>query len=870
MRSPIRDLAHNLMWTTDGTCWATWRLKPESYGHRPVKEKQEVASWHRYLFRALDGQALILGITVPMDSAGVVDRMLQDNDGNRVTTPAMIEEAHATLDLLDADPYDVPDDPVEIRARRDPAHPQFDTGLRGVGLGQRVHYMAVPLSNQGSQFWSRPLDAAVARLKEALALPRAHPSQDQVRARLRQAERVAANIPAKFAPTPVGVAEQVWLARHMQSRGMLDMPPETAEEISDLVTTNGVVLPEPVLDPGAASDDRDRVINPLRRRVLKVVSEKAPDQPASYQGLLVMTGTPSAGLTFPGSELFARLDEYAQHADWAIRLQVNPRDKTMRANRAAVRSINEQFHQRADETGEVQGLHELEQASKEIREYQAQYSDDRLEVEVEHTLVIAVGATDYDSAQQQVDDLKATLGQSDFQFEQPVGSAADLWWSMHPGVATSSVVRAYSQYTTSTKFARLVPLISTRVGGSTGPIVALNISAQLRDVIHLDPAGYAELDINGSICATGENGGGKSTMAKTMCAHIVSRGGQLLAVDKDPDGEWAVFARALDQDTMIVDPLKPAWSMDPLRIMGDSVRQASIAAQAFFFTLLNLQSQGHAYNALQHALQETYLRTHKISSSMQLMDHLHSDQCDLAGAKDVAEALEIQAGGIYGQLIFDEDLPPVNPSGNIVWLTSELRLPTKADMDAGHLYSDMDPRKKFGRAYYRLMMSSARQFAFADSNRATVFVNDEAYDMYSNEENVADGEHFMRMGRRYSAMLLVMSHNPDDFGSDRLRELFKTRLAFRHTDKDAAQAAIRFLGIAENDPEFEAMVTTLRTDMSPVDLNAGGVPPHRRGECFIKDAGGTVGDAKILLPARASLRRAVLTTPSQKSKQEAS
>lgn len=853
MRSPIRDLAHNLMWTVDGTCWATWRIKPMAYGHRPVKEKQDVANWHRLLVRALQGEALMLGVTVSLDPAGVVERMLRDTEGriDGTSVPQWVAEARATLNLLslDPDPFEDEEDDEEV----------VDNGLRGVDLGRRVHYLAVPLSNPGKQAWIRPMQAGEAYIKEQLALPRAHPSKQEVRRRLQQAERIGRHIPSVFAARPVTVTEQVWLAAHHQSRGLMDIPPETAEEIGELVTTNGCVLPEPVLDPGASSDDLSRVVNPFTRRVLKVWNPAVPDQPASYQALMVLTATPTGGLTFPGSELLSRLDEYAQDTDWAIRIRINSRDKTMRLNRRAVRTINDQFDQRRDEAGEVQGLHELEQASSLIREYQALFASDRLEVEVEHTVVLATGATDYDSVEEQARQLQSTLGGSDFQFDQPIGAAEDLWWSMHPGVPTSQTVRSYAQFTSSSKFARLVPFISTQVGGSFGPLIALNISSMLRDVIHLDPSGYPELDISGSIAASGELGSGKSTFGKTLCAHIVSKGGQLIAVDKDQNGEWASFARALDPEAVVVDTINPQWSMDPLRIT-ETLEQGSTTAQAFYLTLLNLDPSAAEYSTLERALQADYLRAHGISSSLQLMHHLGSSECTLPGAAEVAGKLEAKASSIFGPLIFDEDLEPVPSTANIVWRANEFQQPTRDEMVYAHQFAQMGTRKTFGRAYYRLMMACARTWAFADTSRATVFVNDEAYDMYSNPENVVDGEYFARQGRRYKAMLLVLSHNPDDFGSDRMREIIKTRLAFRHTDDDASRASVRFLGVAEDDPEFEAMVATMKTDMSPTNLDHG-TPEHRRGECFIRDAAGTIGDAKILLPARAKLRKAVLTTP---------
>ena len=60
MRLPMTRLSGNLMWTRDGTVWATWKITPQRYGLRPLKDKQDTAALHRALLRSLGGEALLL------------------------------------------------------------------------------------------------------------------------------------------------------------------------------------------------------------------------------------------------------------------------------------------------------------------------------------------------------------------------------------------------------------------------------------------------------------------------------------------------------------------------------------------------------------------------------------------------------------------------------------------------------------------------------------------------------------------------------------------------------------------------------------------------------------------------------------------
>lgn len=830
MRHPITDLAGNLMWTTSGTCWATWRIQPLPYGLRPLKDKQSVKDLHRMLFRSFSGEALLQGVEVSVDPTVVVERQLSGVDLE--ACPAWVAEARANLDRLS--------DPDLV-------------------LGQRVYYLSVPLANSGKHQFTAPLVAATGRLKEQLALPRQHPRAQEVQFRNLQAQRVADAFPTPFHATAITVAEQIWLSAHHQMRGMLDVPPDIATEFGSLVTSSGVVLPSPVLDPGAQSDlDTKRSgINPLGRRVLKVIN---PDRPAeaSYQALMVLASTPQGGVTFPGGELLGFLDDLGPETDWAIRMKVNSRDKVMHANRKAVRDLNDQYDQRGD--GNSGGSQDLDLASSLLHEYQDLFASDRLEVEVEHEIVLATGADTFEGANGNAEHIQRTLGGMDFKFDRPIGAEEQLWWSMQAGVPTSSTVRAYAQFTTSDQFARLVPITTTKLGGQKGAIFALNTATARADVVHLDPGGYPELDKSGSVAFSGELGAGKTYGLKTMAGHIVAQGGQLFTIDKSAEGEWAVFARALTDDAVVVDPSDPKWSMDPLRCLPD-LDEGAIVAQSFLSTLIGCSPRDQDGRTLGLVLQPDYLTRHALRSLHDVVTHLRADS-GLTAGPDLSQQISVYADTVLGRLVFDPELPAIKPtSAAVVWRTHRMAQPTEAEMATEHLFRSLSLEKVFGRAYYRLLMAVARRWAFADRTRVSALLLDEAYDAFVNPENVLEGEHFVRQGRRPRALMLLGSHNPEgDFGSDTLRRLIPTRVAMRHTDPDLAAASVRWLGIDEKDPAFKDMVETLVTDTSPA-LPDIGVPEDRRGECFIRDAFGGIGSAKVLGPAQPDLAAAVTSTP---------
>lgn len=832
MRHPIVDMTQHLCWTSSGVVWATWRISPVPYGRRPVKEKRDVKRLHRTLWRSLTGEALALGVSVATDPVAVVE---------------------AQIEGVDLD--DCPDWALEAEANLD--------RLEGLPLGERVFYLSVPLANPGTKRWSASWDASMGRLRDGLQLPRTHRSAQEIRFRIEQARRLQAGIPSAFDPRRVTVAEQVWLAAHAQRRGMLDIaPPAVGDDVTAALLTpkSGVAIPEPILDEGAKSDTAPKArVNPVTSRVLKVLDPRAMDlgQPSSYQALLVMTDTPAGGMRFPGAEFLGHLDNWGVDVDWAVRLRLNAREKVQRANRKSVRELDDQRDQQDGQAST--GQHELDTAGNLLTEYQQKMAEDRLEVEVEHTVILAVPGGDAAEAQDNANQLaKHMADDADLRVERPVGTQEELWWAMQIGTPSTRLIRSYAQFATSDGFAMAVPFTTTKLGGRRGHPLCLNISSARPGIVHLDPGGYPVIGKSGSVAWVGELGAGKSVGMKTLAAGMVDTSGQLLAIDRSAEGEWATFAATIT-DSVIVDIKEPKYSMDPLRVLDKD--QGPVAAQSFLTQLLNTSPQEVRGITLGQVLTPQYLAQHDLMSMRQVMNHLAVD-CALEQATELAQHMDNYARLTWGRLIFDETLPPVDPhSPAVVWRTYGMEQPSERDLSEQHLYRSLRPEKIFGRAYYHLMVSCARRWAFADRSQVCVFACDEAHDIFSNPENVDELVFFVREGRRAKALLLVGSHDPDrDFGSETGRSLIPTRFVMRQTDLRLAQTSVRFLGISEEDPEFDSMVEELMQDTSPADPDLG-VPEHRRGEAFLRDAFGGVGKVKVLAPARPDRAAAVHSTP---------
>lgn len=862
---PAQFLTGHLLWSVDGTVWATWRLQPVPYGSKPAKDKELVRGLHELLFRSLRGEALLIGAMAVHDPTAVVDRMLVGIE-DLGECPEWAAECQATLDRLD-----------------------------GIPLGERTFWLSVPMANRKWQSVSAPAMAGFTRLSDSLALPRKRPGEEQIRVRYRQADELEKAIPALFKPSRVSVAEQVWLATHGLRRGLVDLAPPVAGDSTTehlLAPKAGVMLPEPLLDEGGRSDLTATghgagarsglwaaahatvktslskgLESPLARRFLKVVDTTGADHPASYQVPMVLADTPAGGMTFPGSEILAALDRCGVDADWVQRLTVTGGEVVLKKVRTAVRNLNDQLFQREGE--DTTGQHELDLAARLLSDYQASFVQDKDETQVSATTIITVAGATATEAAAAAAAVTSLYAGAKLRLDRPIGGLTDLWWQCQPGVATSALARRYARYTTATDFACMVQVTAAAVGDPAGILVGLTRSTSRPQAVHLALDMQTIADQSASIAACGELGSGKSYLLKTLAGAVADRGGQVLVIDRSREREYAGIIHEVGG--VIVDLAAPQWSLDPLRVLG--VAAGSTVTQSFLSALTGITARSEDGDVLATALSPAYLRRHQILHLPGVVDHLMSTDCTIPGADVVARRLGSFAGKDLGAVVFDPDLQPLPLTARgIVWATNAVDLPTPDDLTVPHLFDQMSIPKIFGHAVYGLFPHYAQACSAAVGRGTfTLLVADEAHALNGSADARAMMTTYVREGRRANHAAALGSHDAEhDFGDEVQRGLIRTRIVLRHTDKALATKALVYLGLDEDDPGFADTLEALMTDTSPLRPRLPSDPPgdapmivdpDRRGEGWLRSSNTAIEPVRLLGPARPGRLEAVRSTP---------
>lgn len=833
MRIPAASFAGHLMWTRTGTIWATWRLQGLPHGYGTEELRHLVLGQHQALFQSLRGEALLIGLCASTDPVDIVDKMLDGVDIR--TMPAWAEECALTLDSLEE-----------------------------IALGERAYWLSIPLSAGSWRTRSRAAwRAGFEQFREQLALPRIVPSPGEVAAAISAAQELENRIPTDFHARPATVAEQVWMALHAQHRGL-----DIDDAVPDSDSDNGIAevpatqlptaMPNPWLDEGGQSDLSPAELKrflPFNRRYLKVQSPHS-DAP-SYQVMQAVVGGPKGGWLMPGVEWISRVEQYELDVDWAIRLTVTSADAVKRRNKRAEEQLLDQVDQQSGTLAITGSGSDLAQVAESLAAYHASLNASDKEVEVQATVIYAVGGPTPAAAQARARYIAADYKASDFLLEAPLGGQEELWWAMQPGVPTSRIVRDLSQITTGREFASGLPIVSSALGDDRGIRLGDNITTGRHTPILIDLHGNIRADSSGSFGVVAELGAGKSVLLKSIAGDVLDRGGRIVALDRTAAREYATFAESLPgTSTRVVDMLEPEWSLDPLRVFGP--RKGARMVQSLFSLMLGIQTMDTRGVQLSGLLEAEYMEAHQITSLGALMTHLAQMGEQNAIAGELLGLIRVVASKDFGAVLFDGSLPPLDlvAADAIVFTTHGLSLPDRAEVENEHLFRQMPVEKIVGRAMYAMLAQLTREVCFMDRDRFALAIFDETHHISASRDGQAELQTFFRDGRKHAAAAAVGSHDPFDFGDEVTRGLIPIRFQMRQRDETLARRGLDWVGLP-----VERYLLEVMTDLSPMGPDRK-VPVDRRGEGIMRDVRGRYGKFRKTLPARPDRSQAVLSTPS--------
>ncbi|MFF3876728.1 ATP-binding protein [Streptomyces sp. NPDC001978] len=871
MRVPIRHIAGHLVWSTQGSVWALYRLRPgpDAQGRReetvqgtyvPAAVRDEQLARITHLVRSLSGAPRLFGLCAQVDPGEIALKMIEGIEPAEQAPGAgrhpWVENVEAALDLLDEQE-----------------------------MHRRTLWLAVPLTTEaGGLQVSAALGAAWAEIAPMLGIRPVPVARREVTAYREQASQVEAALAGGIAFRPARPAEVVWMIQHALHRGLAE--PLLAEaETSDLYggqIRDGVLrspsyadLGQVRLQEGGIDPDLDDVDelksagritrsgrrawwrlntgSPLGRRWLQVESETG----VGYQAQLALAECPPA-VSQDAADLFAQLEMLDFPVDYTVDLTLVPAEK---ARDQVRRKKNELIDQADQYDARPTGMPaSLTEAARDLGELDARLSRTSVEVEVQSVTVLTVWGPTAAVCDARARALAALLGGADYRAVRPAGLQEALFMLGLPGTVRPGVVREFTQHQISEDWALGGAFTTAEVGDPNGMFLGIDLDSGTTRPVMINVADAPKQDASASMGIVGDLGAGKSVLQKLIAEAVWARGGCAICIDRTPVREWATFARtAAKGRVQIIDAAQAEVSIDPLRMFDGP--EGSHYALSYLTLQLGIGPMSTNGEVLHHAVEQAALSD--APSMHRVLQVLEETATREAGKRQDAAAtlaglIRVVATNPLARMVFDPTLPPVRLDAStttdmIVITTTGLKLPPKAAFDKPEVLHQQPLEALIGRAVLYLIAAIARQTAFEDPARFTQVVLDELYWLTSSAEGTALVHEILHDGRKHGAGLLAGSHDAEELGPD--RGLMAYRALARTADRERARRGLEFVGLDPGDPALLRLVTT---GLSPVGQRG------REGEFLITCPRQNTGRIKVSIPRIPRIKSSITTTPGRR------
>ena len=833
----------NLRFTAAGV-YADYLLSGLPFVFADRQAQELVADVHAELWRQLPSGAMLSGLTTPVSTRAVTRRML-------LAHPDIAENASGA---------DVP-----VSAARWVDHCRlWAPRIEAAQARRRIYWLSLPLDYgrwgaTAAGSWRRRADRVAGRDRDSALSVQAY-------------RELAGQMVAALSPALVVIpasAEQIWWHwNYTASRGVWPHPLPAGEFDPDARLPGSAFTPV-WLDPSGA-ELRGRRWRAARRPeevYVRTYREPGEGVAEAFQGFAGVARFPDSGLRWPYATLFKVLDDLSGPAvtlDWTMHLRFDSAEAAVAAAHSVILNIADQARQRARHASSDD---ELVRKLASGRELASELKRGSAERGVNPAIVLCAAAGTPAAVHTALEELLRRLRGQDIGATRHPGSQVALWRAFNPGTEARAALGEFRNPTTTTRFAKFVPLLSARVGNQTGvPLGMVVTSPGLREVALLDLLNAPARDNPANLVIGGSPGAGKSHITKNLVRSWLAVGAGLHIIDPTEARE---HERALGdvEGVVVLDPARPRFSLDGLRIFAPD--QAAERTVDHLLPQLGFGPLSAQASRLKALLAPESLAANGIGSLPSLIGFLAEHR---AGRPAVDEDLLVGLEGLRAERLlrplFDESLPlPDLDAACVIWNFGGLSLPTVSEEYAAHLHAQTTPSQRAAQALYGLAAELATATFFGRPHRPDVLVVEEAAAWTHSPGGRRCANTLIRQGRKAWTAFVGVSQNPcADFGvlED---EFLDQRLCLGFSQASIAEATLRWCGRdVDRHPQLLADYvhnTSPRQlgDTDGADGRYGRVIPGREGEAWFLDEFGGFGKLRLFAAPTPELAARFDTNP---------
>ena len=794
MQYPIKYIENNLVWNTDGECFAYYELIPFNYSFLSLEQKDAVHDAFRQLIaQNRDGKIHALQISTESSIRAAQERSKKSVTG-RLKEIAYAEIDEQTENLVAA----LGDTQVDYR---------FFIGFKLVVTDKELSVREM------SKAAKNLLYDAVSAIGHSFMGDFVSMSNDEIRRYTRMEKLMENKLSRRFKVRRLNKNDFGYLLEHIYGR--------TGTAYEDFEFT--LPLKKRKRDTLVKKYD---LIKPARclieekQRYMHIKSEDSE----SYVAYFTISDVVGE-LDFPSSEIFYYQE---QQFDFAIDTSMNVEIITNKAALHTVRNKKKELKDLDNHAWEnnSETTNQVAEALDSVDELES-VLDQSKESMYKLSYVVRVTAPDVEELKRRCNQVRDFYDDASIKLVRPIGDMMGLHNEFIP--SSKRYMNDYVQYVTSDFLAGLGFGATQMLGERDGIYLGYNVDTDQN--VYVQPARAAQ-GVKGSVTNAlsgaflGSLGGGKSLSFNLLTYYAVLNGAQALILDpKSERGLWKEKLPEIADEINIVNLTSDEENkgmLDPYVIMRKTKDAESLALDVLTFLTGISSRDGKMFPVLRRAVRA--VTNSETRGLLRVIDALRDDGSETALA--IADHIESFTDYDFAHLLFSngkvKQTISLEKQLNIIQV-ADLVLPDKDTAPADYTTIEM-----LSISMLIVISTFALDFIHSDRSIFKMVGLDEAWAFLNVAQGKTLANKLVRAGRSMNAAVYFVTQNAGDVADANIKNNIGMKFAFRSTDINEIKKTLEFFGLDSEDENNQKRLRNLEN-----------------GQCLFQDLYGRVGVIKF-------------------------
>lgn len=802
---PIDYYIDNLIFNSNKSCWAVYRLTGQDYDYQSLERKIEILYMTARYIAGIMSEAQILILPIGQNPKQHFDNLKKGLSKSDPLYEYAIVQADSTREFLEEE--------IRLRGQAN------DYATYIVVKLEKSNEIGVltDLKDFFDYFVKEPVNAINLKLRMD--------TKDILFSRISKCERNAekwfkeAN--QRIRMEKIETEEMQWLFRRTAFRGLDKEVPLFYKNKKEK------------WKPGAETEEikSQKIVKPLGKDIINLFSGTIKtenrylkiehDKKTSYQSFLVLTNIPDE-IDYPGTEWIYMLQNMKIQAEVCITCKATEHKEALRKLGYKKREIKSQMQNVAE------AEEDMPEDLLEGRDYAVALESELKAAKfptIKAAVTICAAADNKEEVEEKAAIIKNAYEDINFTIERPIADQFKLFMQCIPSVSTT--IKDYVMQVTPNMLASGVIGATHELGDNQGPYIGTTGIEGKFVYLYM---GLACL-MNKSASATfyGNLGVGKSFAANLLLILIVlySGGYGLIFDPKGERGHWAEEMEIFKGLITIV-KLSPneedKGKLDPYNVYPDEIDMANELAVNLLSELFKLAPTSDEYTVLLAAAKRMKDTKDESKPSMErfteILDTFDKEDELYKLAQKVARRIRLQKeNGMCGLLFGDGTEQAISLDNRInILQIQNLKLPSPDTKK-----EDYTTEETLSTVLMMVISHFAKKFALIERDVFSLILFDESWSLGKTKEGVKLYDFLTRMGRSLFTGCIFNGHSVEDLPTEAIKNTITYKFCFCTSNDKEAERMVKYLGL-ENTKENRAIIKNLQN-----------------GQCLFQDMDGHVG-----------------------------